>query len=93
MSKVDIIRAWKDKAYRNSLNAAQQNALPGNPAGTVELPDDVVQSVSGGGRQALQIAGGDGGGTLFITASWLCNCRNISKAMSVTSTCCCYAIP
>jgi len=89
MSRTDIIRAWKDRAYRNRLDAAQRNALPENPAGTVELPDDVVRTVSGGGDA---VVAANGGVSYFITASWLCNCRNVSKAMSVTSTCCCYSL-
>lgn len=32
-----IIRAWKDEDYRNSLNAAEQLALPDNPAGKSEF--------------------------------------------------------
>ena len=90
MSKVNVIRAWKDRNYRNSLTAEQKAALPENPAGAVEVPADVAQNVNGGTR--LQIASnGGGGGVFFITASWLCNCKNISAAMSVTSSCCCYA--
>ncbi len=85
MSKANIIRAWKDEEYRNSLSAAQRAQLPANPAGVVELPEDELQKVSGG----LQLAADSG--TQGFTGSWLCNCRNISRAMSVTSTCCCYS--
>jgi mersacidin/lichenicidin family type 2 lantibiotic len=35
MSKQDIIRAWKDAAYRDSLSAAERAALPDNPAGAM----------------------------------------------------------
>jgi mersacidin/lichenicidin family type 2 lantibiotic len=37
---MDIIRAWKDAEYRNSLSEAERAALPPNPAGIVELSDD-----------------------------------------------------
>ncbi len=37
MSKQQIIRAWKDQAYRRSLTEAQRAALPAHPAGRVEL--------------------------------------------------------
>ena len=37
MSKQQIIRAWKDQAYRRSLSAAERAALPENPAGRVDL--------------------------------------------------------
>jgi mersacidin/lichenicidin family type 2 lantibiotic len=38
MQEIDkIIRAWKDDDYRMSLSAAEQRALPENPAGAVEF--------------------------------------------------------
>lgn len=44
MSKANVIRAWKDTEYRNSLTAAELNNLPANPAGYVlidlNLSDD-----------------------------------------------------
>lgn len=46
MKKTDIIRAWKDAAYRNSLGAAERAALPANPAG--ELADEDLATVTGG---------------------------------------------
>jgi mersacidin/lichenicidin family type 2 lantibiotic len=48
MSKVNIIRAWKDEAYRNSLSDAERAALPENPAGVLELADADVADVNGG---------------------------------------------
>lgn len=48
MSEQDIIRAWKDEEYRNSLSEAQRAQLPDNPVGAVELPDSDLDSVSGG---------------------------------------------
>ena len=48
MSRKQIIRAWKDPLYRNSLNAAQRAALPANPAGSVELSDADLGDVVGG---------------------------------------------
>ncbi len=47
MSKVDIVRAWKDPAYRRTLSAEQLAALPTHPAGMVELSDDQLSSASG----------------------------------------------
>jgi mersacidin/lichenicidin family type 2 lantibiotic len=40
MSELDIIRAWKDKTYRNSLSADQLAQLPEHPAGAIELTND-----------------------------------------------------
>jgi mersacidin/lichenicidin family type 2 lantibiotic len=53
MSQQDIIRAWKDRNYRESLSQEQRSLLPENPAGTIEL-SDVDQAI---------IAGGKGNGT------------------------------
>lgn len=33
MSNADVIRAWKDDAYRMSLSPEERAALPANPAG------------------------------------------------------------
>ena len=54
--KLDIIRAWKDEAYRRSLSQEQQALLPANPAGELELSDAELQSVHG--------ADGEGGTTI-----------------------------
>jgi len=35
----NIVRAWKDAAYRQSLSAQEQAMLPANPAGEIELTD------------------------------------------------------
>jgi len=47
MSELDIIRAWKDRAYRNSLSAEQLAHLPEHPAGAIELTDDELTNVDG----------------------------------------------
>ena len=48
MSNVNIIRAWKDPIYRNSLSDAERAALPPNPAGAVEISDADLGKVAGG---------------------------------------------
>ena len=48
MSNFDIIRAWKDEDYRNSLTEEQKSQLPENPAGVVDLNDEITEKVSGG---------------------------------------------
>jgi mersacidin/lichenicidin family type 2 lantibiotic len=45
---IDIIRAWKDEEYRNSLSEEQRSQLPENPAGMVELPDADMERIAGG---------------------------------------------
>ncbi len=44
--KFDIVRAWKDETYRQTLSAEQRNTLPANPAG--ELNDTELAAVCGG---------------------------------------------
>ncbi len=48
MSKVDIIRAWKDEEYRSSLSEAERAKLPEHPAGVIELTDVELERVAGG---------------------------------------------
>ena len=43
----DIVRAWKDAAYRQSLSAEEQVMLPENPAGGFELTDAELEAVYG----------------------------------------------
>jgi len=45
MSNKDIIRAWKDEAYRANL---EENELPENPAGEIELNDEALREAQGG---------------------------------------------
>jgi mersacidin/lichenicidin family type 2 lantibiotic len=45
---MDIIRAWKDEEYRNSLSEAERNALTPNPAGLIVLTDEDLGAVAGG---------------------------------------------
>ena len=48
MKKTDIVRAWKDEEYRNSLSPAELASLPANPAGSIELSDSDLGKISGG---------------------------------------------
>ncbi|MDB9313140.1 mersacidin/lichenicidin family type 2 lantibiotic [Spirulina sp. CS-785/01] len=66
MSNIDIIRAWKDEAYRASLSEEQRSLLPDNPAGLIELSDDDMSSLSGG---CTTCTGGTG-----ITHTWNWSC-------------------
>jgi mersacidin/lichenicidin family type 2 lantibiotic len=45
--KIDIVRAWKDEEYRNSLSSEEQAMLPANPAGSLELSDADLETVHG----------------------------------------------
>ena len=48
MTKHDIIRAWKDPSYRDSLDAAERAQIPDHPAGPIELSDSQLDGVTGG---------------------------------------------
>ena len=48
MSTHDIIRAWKDEEYRESLSETERAALPQHPAGQIELSDAELETVAGG---------------------------------------------
>lgn len=78
--KLDIVRAWKDEAYRQGLNEEQLSTLPANPAGELELTDSQLTSVTGGS------GGGYGGG---ITQPSVCPRSSVSKSccpVTVTHT-------
>lgn len=53
MSKIDIIRAWKDESYRLSLSEAERAELPASPAGPVELSDADLTGAGGEGATAM----------------------------------------
>src|SRR4029453_13033385 len=48
MTQNDIVRPWKDPAYRETLTSAQRAQLPDHPAGLVELSDSELGDASGG---------------------------------------------
>jgi mersacidin/lichenicidin family type 2 lantibiotic len=48
MSNVDIVRAWKDAEYRQSLSVEEQAYLPEHPAGAIELADEELDQAAGG---------------------------------------------
>ncbi len=67
MSNENIIRAWKDENFRNSLSEQERALLPENPAGMSELSDEALQTIAGG-----MMAGG--GGTGCGTGTNCTNC-------------------
>ena len=48
MSKLDVIRVWKDEEYRSSLSGSELRELPANPAGMIDLSDIELGAVAGG---------------------------------------------
>lgn len=49
MSIKDIIRAWKDSSFRESLSEEQRALLPTNPIGAM-LSEEQLQAITGGMR-------------------------------------------
>jgi mersacidin/lichenicidin family type 2 lantibiotic len=53
LSHDEIVRAWKDEEYRNSLTEAQRQYAGENyPAGEMELSDEELEHISGGARNS-----------------------------------------
>jgi mersacidin/lichenicidin family type 2 lantibiotic len=63
MSKLDIIRAWKDEEYRNSLTETQRALLPAHPAGLIELDQEEMRGVLGAGTIS-------GPGLIIYPSNW-----------------------
>jgi mersacidin/lichenicidin family type 2 lantibiotic len=72
MSRIDIVRAWKDPEYRNSLSAAQLAGMPENPAGEITLDDKQLSAVNGG---ALPIITTAPTCTMYTFLGWYACCR------------------
>jgi mersacidin/lichenicidin family type 2 lantibiotic len=54
MSLENIIRAWKDEAFRNNLGEKERALLPEHPAELVELTDEDLGAAAGAMRPATQ---------------------------------------
>jgi mersacidin/lichenicidin family type 2 lantibiotic len=46
----NIVRAWKDETYRQSLSVEEQAMLPASPAGEIELTEVQLAAVFGRDR-------------------------------------------
>ena len=55
MSKLDIVRAWKDEEYCESLSDKQRASLPVNPAGVIELTDVELSGAAGGAEGDIYV--------------------------------------
>jgi mersacidin/lichenicidin family type 2 lantibiotic len=74
----NLVRAWKDEEYRESLSEAQRALLPENPAGSLELTDAELDLVAG----AYGNKGGGGFNFCFLT-KFFCGGSFICEAFSV----------
>jgi mersacidin/lichenicidin family type 2 lantibiotic len=50
---VNIVRAWSDPEYRNSLTVGQLASVPANPVSAGELSDEELVRISGGGAPPM----------------------------------------
>lgn len=83
MSNVDITRAWKDEAYRQSLSQDELAALPANPVGEIELTDSDLEAVYGG-QTALV-------GCSIICQSVACNVQSVACHSVVCRSAVCHS--
>ncbi|MDF5720225.1 MAG: mersacidin/lichenicidin family type 2 lantibiotic [Rhizonema sp. PD37] len=67
---IDIVRAWKDEEYRNSLSDTKLAQLPQNPAGLIELTDFDMRSIMGGLQQAQARMANTGTGSGAGCSCW-----------------------
>ena len=57
MKKIDVVRAWRDEEYRNSLTEQERASLPESPAGLAVVEDSVLQGITAGcGRPSTFVA-------------------------------------
>jgi mersacidin/lichenicidin family type 2 lantibiotic len=72
MSHENIIRAWKDENFRNSLSETERVQLPDHPVGSVELTDTDLKAAAGGRPYSYY---GDCDYSTFVagcTNIWMC---------------------
>ena len=79
---MDIIRAWKDPEYRESLNETELAALPEHPAGLIELTDVELGAVAGGHQEQTGWRGGWCEITKTGTRRGRCHCE-CNKAAAI----------
>ena len=77
MSHINIIRAWKDEAYRQSLTPEERALLPENPAGLVDLNDPHLLGVDGGLRGTIGYGVCSGLWCQNATSDWSCSAAGL----------------
>jgi mersacidin/lichenicidin family type 2 lantibiotic len=82
MSNANIIRAWKDPVYRNSLSEKERAMLPENPAGMIELTDSQLEQASGGLRPSIVCTY-----VCTLTCTWGSKCPTSLCTLSIGTKC------
>ncbi|HLI88292.1 MAG TPA: mersacidin/lichenicidin family type 2 lantibiotic [Ktedonobacteraceae bacterium] len=74
--QLDIVRAWKDDVYRQSLTGEELALLPENPIGEYELSDADLEMIYGGGSCYHKAGHKDnhGGGIIYHNNSFALLC-------------------
>jgi mersacidin/lichenicidin family type 2 lantibiotic len=79
-AKVDVVRAWKDEEYLNSLSEEEKALVPANPVGIVEISEEDL-SVVLGGVIAAECGTQTGTGTGTTSGN--------DKCLGCSCSCCC----
>lgn len=76
MTKLNIVRAWKDAAYFASLTPEQQALVPANPAGDLGMSAGMEQVIGGrSGSTSARLAA-----SCTNKTSTCCNCKPSTTA-------------
>ncbi|MBV9020938.1 MAG: mersacidin/lichenicidin family type 2 lantibiotic [Ktedonobacteraceae bacterium] len=73
---IDIVRAWKDAEYRESLSSEELAQVPAHPAGEVELAEGDLAGVVGGLSAVV------GGGCQSTASTGSCVLLTVCLALS-----------
>ncbi len=87
MSEYDIVRAWKDEDYLNSLSEEQRSQLPENPVGMIEMSDKDMEVLAGGYGSANFTKYGSINFTKNATAAAGCGAKNTNYCNVVSNYC------
>ena len=89
MDNKQIIRAWKDQEYRQSLGESERQLLPEHPAGLIDLSDESLRQVGGYTVGAICTAISVATAiTAFFSCAPVCNETIGGTCRNFTSGCC-----
>ena len=77
MTKEQIILAWKNPSYRDTLSAQHASELPPNPAGLIELMPDELSGAVGAEERTLHNWTAGCCPLTDAVRSWLLSCHEL----------------